>query len=190
VKQAIARARAVFFVNPHEADEERYAEHVISACEQTRTPLVFVGVHVDARWAWKRALLRASYGTLFPRYKRRFRIGERVFSAKTKTQLLLASPFYQNEAVFQDDILAGRYTQPLGDKGITQVDVRDIADAAATLLLDDSHPPGCYPLTGPEPVSGPEAAAIWAAALERSVEYVGHDPASWRDAIRRNLNGH
>ncbi|HSC88961.1 MAG TPA: NAD(P)H-binding protein [Polyangiaceae bacterium] len=196
VEHAVAGARAVFFVNPHEPNEERYAENVLSACERTRTPLVFLGVHADARWGWLRALLRAVYGTLFPRYRRRLRIGERVFSAATKTQLLLASPFFQNEEVFRADILKGRYTQPLGERGVTQVDVLDIAEVAATLLLDATrqdealHPRGCFPLTGPDAVSGPEAAAIWAEMLGRGVEYVGHDGEAWRAAIRQNLHGH
>jgi uncharacterized protein YbjT (DUF2867 family) len=190
VQRAVAASRAVFFVNPHEPEEEKYAEHVLAACERTQTRLVFLGVHVDARWGWLRALMRAAYGTLFPHYARRFRIGERVFSAATKTQLLLASAFFQNDEVFRADILDGRYTQPLGEKGVTQVDVRDIAEIAATLLLDPSHPAGCFPITGPEAVSGPEAAAIWADALGRSVEYAGQDREAWRSAIRTRLRGH
>ena len=190
VRDAVAASRAVFFVNPHEPDEEIYAEHVLAACERAGKPLVFLGVHVDARWGWTRALLRAAYGTLFPHYARRFRIGERVFTAATKTQLLLASAFFQNDEVFRADILDGRYTQPLGEKGVTQVDVRDIAEVAATLLLDPSHPAGCFPITGPEAVSGPQAAAIWAEALGRPVEYAGHHRDAWRNAIRTNLDGH
>lgn len=190
VRRAVERARAVFFVNPHEPDEELYAEHVLAACEHTQQHLVFLGVHIDAKWSWVRALLRTTFGTLFPHYKRRFRIGERVFGAATKTQLLCASAFYQNDDVFRADILAGRYTQPIGTRGVTQVDVRDIAEVAATLLLDPSHPAGCYPLTGPAAVSGPEAAAIWAEALGRPVEYAGHDRDAWRSAITTHLSGH
>lgn len=190
VHRAVARASAVFFVNPHEPEEETYAEHVLAACEQMQRRLVFLGVHVDARWRWLRGVLRATYGALFPHYKRRFRIGERVFSAGTKTQLLLASAFFQNDEVFQADIHNGHYTQPIGMKGVTQVDVRDIAEVAATLLLDPSHPAGCYPLTGPAAVSGPEAAAIWAEALGRPVEYTGHDQDAWRAAITTHLSGH
>ncbi|HVJ16782.1 MAG TPA: NAD(P)H-binding protein [Polyangiaceae bacterium] len=189
VQGAVGRAGAVFFVNPHEADEELYAENVLSACERAGVRLVFVGVHVDARWKWLRALLRALYGSLFPHYKPRFRIGERVFSAGTKTQLLLASPFYQNDEVFHPDVLEGRYTQPLGTKGITGVDVRDIGEIAAKLLVEEGHPAGCYPVTGPSPVSGPEAAAIWTEALGRPVTYAGHEPAMWTRAISTRLTG-
>ena len=189
VRRAVERASAVFFVNPHEKEEETYAEHVVAACEHAQVRLVYLGTHVDARWAWLRAVLRTTYGTLFPHYKRRFRIGERVFTAATKTQLLLASPFFQNEEVFQPDILAGRYTQPIGTRGLTQVDVRDIAEIAATLLLDPSHPAGCFPVTGPEAVSGPQAAATWAEALGRPVAYVGDDEAAWRLAITTQLSG-
>lgn len=189
VQRAVERASAVFFVNPHEPEEETYAEHVVAACEHAQVPLVYLGTHVDGRWAWLRALLRTTYGTLFPHYKRRFRIGERVRAAKTKTQLLLASPFFQNEEVFQPEILDGRYTQPIGTRGLTQVDVRDIAEVAATLLLDPTHPAGCFPITGPDAVSGPEAAAIWAEALGRPVEYAGNDEEAWRRAISTRLSG-
>lgn len=191
VQREVDRAGVVFLVNPHDPDEERYVENVVRACERAQVRLVYLGVHVHARWRWLRALLRATLGLLlFPHYARRFRAGERVLRARTKTQLVIASAFFQNDALFHQDILEGRYTQPLGARGVTQVDVRDIADAAATILLDPDLPRGCFCVTGPEAMSGPRAAAIWASALDRPVVYAGDDRSAWMRAIERHLDGH
>jgi uncharacterized protein YbjT (DUF2867 family) len=189
VATAVGRARAVLFINPHDPAEERYAQHVVAACERAQVRLVYLGVHLEAKWAWLRALMRAVFGAMLPHYKGRFRNGERVRSARTKTQLLLASTFFQNEEVFLDDILAGRYTQPLGDKGVTAVDARDIGEVAARVLLDESLPAGCFPISGAERISGPDAAQLWSEALGRPVVYAGDDRAAWQAAIDRNLTG-
>ena len=60
----------------HHPDEERYVENVVRACERAQVRLVYLGVHVHARWRWVRALLRATLGLLlFPHYARRLRAG-------------------------------------------------------------------------------------------------------------------
>lgn len=39
-------------------------------------------------------------------------------------------------------------------------------------------------------MSGPRAAAIWASALDRPVEYAGDDRGAWVHAIEGHLDGH
>src|SRR5262249_5319077 len=74
--------------------------------------------------------------------------------------------FFQNDGALEA-LRPGRglYPTPIGTAGIAAVDVRDIADAAAVSLTTGGHAGKTYNLVGPAPLSGPGAAAAWAAAL-------------------------
>ena len=66
----------------------------------------------------------------------------------------------------------GTVRSPSGDAAIPMIDTRDIAAAAAAVLIQDGHAGERYTLTGPEPVSWHEIARILSDLLGRSVEYV------------------
>jgi uncharacterized protein YbjT (DUF2867 family) len=53
------------------------------------------------------------------------------------------------------------YPNPLGPIGISAVDIRDIAEAAAIALTSDQHFGKTYNINGPAILSGPNAASIW-----------------------------
>lgn len=70
--------------------------------------------------------------------------------------------FFQNDALLKDVLMgAGLYPMPLGTPGISAVDVRDIAEAAAIALTTDGHFGKTYNLNGPSVLSGPTVASIW-----------------------------
>ena len=66
---------------------------------------------------------------------------------------------------------SGLYPNPIGKAGIAAVDVRDIADAAVVSLTTDGHTAKTYNLVGPDPLSGPSAAAICSVVLNKQVRY-------------------
>lgn len=66
------------------------------------------------------------------------------------------------------------------------IDVRDIADAAAAILLDPTqHSVRVYTLTGPEALSAGDIAGHLTAATGREIRYVPADEAVAADAMRR-----
>ena len=74
--------------------------------------------------------------------------------------------FIQNDATLKDALTkAGIYPMPLGQVGISAVDIRDIAEAAAIALTSDGHFGKTYNLNGPEVLSGPKMASIWSGLL-------------------------
>ena len=80
--------------------------------------------------------------------------------------------FFQNDAQLKAVLTgAGLYPSPIGKAGIAAVDVRDIADAAVVSLTTDGHTGKTYNLIGPDPLSGPSAAAIWSEVLNKQVRY-------------------
>ncbi|CAM3715930.1 SDR family oxidoreductase [Roseateles saccharophilus] len=87
--------------------------------------------------------------------------------------LLRPAGFMQNWVNFYAaQLKAGVYAAPHGTAGVSVVDVRDIAEAAATVLLDPAaHAGQAYTLTGGEALStGAQVAAI-AEAAGRAIRY-------------------
>ena len=102
--------------------------------------------------------------------------------------ILRPNYFFQNDAAFKEPLTgAGIYPVPLGTPGISAVDVRDIAEAAALVLTTDGHAGKTYTLVGPEPVSGPGTAALWGKLLGRPVQYGGEDMDKYEKQLRGML---
>lgn len=94
--------------------------------------------------------------------------------------ILRPSNYYQNDYWFKDAILQyGVYPQPIGDKGCSRVDVRDIAEAAAIALMAGDHAGETYNMVGPDAFTGTETAAIWSRVLDRPIAYGGNDLDAW-----------
>jgi uncharacterized protein YbjT (DUF2867 family) len=103
--------------------------------------------------------------------------------------ILRPSYFFQNDAMQKDPLQqAGLYVSPVGDVGVSMVDVRDIADAAVLELLrrdraDTALPRVTCELCGPDALTGASLAALWAETLGRDVRYAGND----LDAFENNV---
>ncbi len=93
--------------------------------------------------------------------------------------------FFQNDAQLKAPLtLAGIYPMPLGAVGISAVDIRDVAEAAAVALTSDGHQGRTYNLNGPDVLSGPEVASIWSSVLGREVRYPGEDLDGFEKQMR------
>ena len=93
--------------------------------------------------------------------------------------------FIQNDEMLKDAIQGGVYPMPLGERGISMVDVRDIAEAAAIALTTSGHEGKLYNLNGPDAISGPSAAQIWSELLGKPVHYPGADMDAFEEAARK-----
>jgi uncharacterized protein YbjT (DUF2867 family) len=94
--------------------------------------------------------------------------------------------FMQNDASLRDPLTkAGVYPMPLGPTGVSAVDVRDIAEAAAITLTSDGHEGKTYNLNGSEILSGPKVAAIWSDLLGKPIRYAGDDMDGFEEQMRQ-----
>jgi uncharacterized protein YbjT (DUF2867 family) len=94
--------------------------------------------------------------------------------------------FFQNDASLKDPLTkAGLYPMPLGPVGISAVDIRDIAEAAAIALTSDGHHSKTYNLNGPQVLSGPKVASIWSHLLRKDVHYGGDDMDAFEEQMRQ-----
>jgi uncharacterized protein YbjT (DUF2867 family) len=100
--------------------------------------------------------------------------------------ILRPNYFSQNDATLKEPLTkAGIYPMPLGDVGVSVVDVRDIAEAAAIVLTSGEHSGKTYNLNGPEVVSGPKAASIWGEVLGKKIQYTGHTMDAFEEQMRK-----
>lgn len=90
--------------------------------------------------------------------------------------IIRPNSFYQNDLWYKDSLLEnGIYPQPIGLRGMSRVDVRDIAAVAVLVLTTDGHEGKTYNVVGPEVQSGPNIAQSWSQALQKTVVYGGDD---------------
>jgi uncharacterized protein YbjT (DUF2867 family) len=96
--------------------------------------------------------------------------------------------FAQNDATLKDALTkAGIYPMPLGQVGISAVDIRDIAEAAAIALTSGRHFGKTYNLNGPEVLSGPMMASIWSGLLGKEIRYSGDDMDAFEEQMRQQV---
>jgi uncharacterized protein YbjT (DUF2867 family) len=94
--------------------------------------------------------------------------------------------FFQNDASLKSPLMgAGIYPMPLGTPGISAVDIRDIAEAAAIALTTEGHYGKTYNINGPEILSGAKAASIWSALLGKTIRYTGEDMDAFEEQMRK-----
>ncbi|HEX4740885.1 MAG TPA: NmrA family NAD(P)-binding protein [Caulobacteraceae bacterium] len=97
--------------------------------------------------------------------------------------------FMQNDLLMGDPLLKfGAYGAPIGSKGVSMVDIRDIGEAAAIELVRREQVPAplgreTYALVGPDSLTGEAIAAIWSEALGRPIHYGDDD----LDAVEQRL---
>src|ERR1700688_2099098 len=95
--------------------------------------------------------------------------------------------FYQNDVSLKDVLTkAGMYPMPIGTPGVSAVDTRDIAEAAAIALTRDGHLGKTYNLNGPEVLSGEKIASIWSELLGKEIRYPGENLDSFEEQMRQS----
>ena len=116
-----------------------------------------------------------------PHFTGKHAVERMIEQAHLPVTVLRPAYFIQNDARQKDALLKqGVYGMPVGDKGISMVDTRDIGAAAAKELLRrerSASPLGAevYDLVGPDALTGEGLAAIWSEVLGRPIRYGGND---------------
>ena len=105
--------------------------------------------------------------------------------------VLRPNHFFQNDMYAKSPLVRGGiYPEPLGEAGVSRIDVRDIADAAANALLAngtsdfDGH---VFELSGSQILRASDVAACWAAGLSKPVRAGDSDLDKWQQQMARFL---
>lgn len=169
VRRVFRDVDRVFLINTVSPTE--IYEGLLSVCAM-RLERVKRVVYVSVQDADKAAWL--------PHFGGKVGVEEAIKRSGIPFTILRPNNFYQNDNWFKDVLLQhGVYPQPIGSVGLSRVDVRDIAEAAAVALTTSGHEGETYDIVGPEVHTGETTAAAWARALGRPVVYGGDDLEAW-----------
>lgn len=169
VRRVFDDVDTVFLLNAVSPTESSEAHMAITAMRRAGVKHVtYLSVHDADKAAW------------LPHFGAKVGIEEGLKASGIPYTILRPNNFYQNDYWFKDVLLQyGVYPQPLGDAGVSRVDVLDIAEAAAIALTTPGHEGQTYNLIGPEEMTGTNTAAAWSRVLGRPITYAGDDLDAW-----------
>jgi uncharacterized protein YbjT (DUF2867 family) len=120
--------------------------------------------------------------TQIPHFASKIPIENAIKESGMAYTILRPNNFFQNDLLFGEAIVKyGVYPQPIGLVGLNRVDVRDIADAAVSSLLESGHEGQTYDLNGPDVLTGKNVAAAFGRHLGTEVNYGGDDLDAWSE---------
>ena len=130
----------------------------------------------------------AEKGRHIPHFSSKLAVEDALRDADVPYTILRPNNFFQNDLWSREALVDhGIYPQPIGDRGLSRVDVGDIADAAVRALTRPGHEGRTYTLVGPDVLTGEDCAGAWAAGLDREVRYAGDDLDAWAAQARQQL---
>jgi uncharacterized protein YbjT (DUF2867 family) len=174
VQAAVARASTLFLLNAVTPDELTQALLTFSVAREAGLKgVVYFSV------------FNSDLFTDVPHFTGKYAVERMIEDCDLPATILRPNYFMQNDLAMKDALLGRNvYPWPIGRKGISMVDTRDIADVAAVCLLKRENAPEPLPretidIAGPDALSGPAVAEIWSRALDREIRYSGDDLASF-----------
>lgn len=100
--------------------------------------------------------------------------------------ILRPNNFFQNDYWYQEALLRfSVYPQPLGNVGVSRVDVRDIAEAAAIALTNPAYDGLTCNLVGPQSLTTQDVATMWGSALGKPIGCGADNLDEWEASVRQ-----
>jgi uncharacterized protein YbjT (DUF2867 family) len=151
---------------------------------------VDAAVRADVRRVVLHSVHRVDDAPHIPHFASKIEILDSIRDSGIPWVTIEPNHYFQNDLMVVEAMQEMQvYPMPIGSRGLTRVDVRDIADATVNALLDDGHEGNRYPVVGPETLTGEDVAEVWAAALDCPVAYVGDDLDRWEAGVRDMMPG-
>jgi uncharacterized protein YbjT (DUF2867 family) len=172
-RAALEGVSTLFLLVPNVADELTQAMQALTVAKEAGVKgIVYLSVYKGDTYAD------------VPHFAGKNTVERMIAALDLPATVLRPAYFIQNDLHQKDPLLnAGIYGMPIGDKGISMVDIRDIGEAAARELLRRERaatpmPREVYALVGPDVLSGDDVAKIWSETLGRQIRYAGNDTTS------------
>jgi len=164
--QGVEAVVLITALSPREADEGRAVVEAARRAGVRR--LVFLSVHDVEKCPEA------------PHFRSKVAIQEAIEASGLAWTTVRPNNFFQNDHWLRQPLMEhGVYPAPIGEVGLSRVDVRDIAEAIAIAATESGHEGRRYPLVGPDVLDGPGTAAVWSRHLGREVRYGGNDLQAW-----------
>jgi uncharacterized protein YbjT (DUF2867 family) len=169
-------ADAVFLLAPVHPEETKLGINGVDAAKAAKVGrLVYMSVY------------GAESAPDVPHFIGKVPVEEAVKGSGLPWTILRPNCFFQNDEQLAPAIAQGYYPQPLGEVGVSGIDVGDIADAAVNALTGPGLEGQTVPLSGLDILTGPSIAATYAKHLGREVRYGGDDLVAWADRMAEHL---
>jgi len=170
MRAALKDVSTLFLLAPNAPDELTQALQTLSLARDANVKgIVYLSVFKGAEYVD------------VPHFTGKHTVERMIESLDLPVTVLRPAYFMQNDIRQKEPLLAhGVYGMPIGAKGISMVDVRDIGDAAARELLRREQSAGplprvVYDLVGPDVINAQTVTKIWGDALGRAINYAGDD---------------
>jgi uncharacterized protein YbjT (DUF2867 family) len=170
VRAALQGVSTLFLLVPNVADELTQAMLTLSVAREAGVKgIVYLSVFGGEAYAD------------VPHFAGKYTVERMIEALDIPATVLRPAYFIQNDLRQKEVLLkAGAYGAPIGAKGVSMVDIRDIGEAAAIELLRREQSPTpldreTYALVGPDGLTGEAIAKIWSEALGRGIRYGGDD---------------
>jgi uncharacterized protein YbjT (DUF2867 family) len=182
VRAALDGVSTLFLLVPNVADELTQAMLALTAAREARVKgIVYLSV-----------LKGEAYADV-PHFAGKYTVERMIEALDLPATILRPAYFIQNDVRLKDPLLKfGVYGMPIGAKGISMVDTRDIGEAAANELVRREQsatplPRETYTLAGPDALTGEGIAAIWSNALSRAIRYGGDDLIAMEQRLKSTI---
>jgi uncharacterized protein YbjT (DUF2867 family) len=178
LRAAMTDVSTLFLLAPNAPDELTQALQAMNVAREAGVKgMVYLSV------------FKAEEYTDVPHFTSKFAVERMIAQFDLPATILRPAYFIQNDVRQKDPLKQGVYGMPIGAKGISMVDVRDIGDAAARELLRRERASGALPretyaLVGPDVVTADWVAATWSEVLKRPVRYAGDDLATLESRLK------
>ena len=179
VRAALDGVSTLFLLAPNAPDELTQAMLTLNAARDADVKgIVYLSVFKGEAYAD------------VPHFASKMTVERMIGAHDLPVTVLRPAYFIQNDMRQKDALLKGGvYGMPVGAKGISMVDVRDIGEAAAKELLrreqaSAPQPREVYELAGSDALTGDTLAALWSDVLDRPVRYAGNDLESLEQRLK------
>lgn len=170
VRAALEGVSTLFLLAPNVADELTQAMLTLTVAREAGIKgIVYLSVFGGEAYAD------------VPHFAGKYTAERMIEALDLPVTVLRPAYFIQNDLRQKDGLLtAGVYSSPIGAKGVSMVDIRDIGEAAAIELNrreQAATPLGreTYALVGLNGLAGDDIASIWSEVLNRAIRYGGDD---------------
>jgi NAD(P)H dehydrogenase (quinone) len=172
---AVASVQAIYHICPNVSrDEVAYARAVVAAAK----------THGVKRFVYH-SVLHPQIEAM-PHHWAKMHTEEMLFASGFDLTILQPTAYMQNilgawRGIIADGVF--RIPYPVETR-LSLVDLEDVAEAAALVLVQGRHAGASYELVGTEPLSQVEVAAAIGAALKRDVRAEAESVAAWESRAR------
>lgn len=156
-------------------NEARYGINALYAAQKAGVKKI---VYISSMMPWNSRHL--------PLFRNKVRIEEVLRGLTLPYTILRPNFFFQNLLNFETEIMEkGIYPFPIGHHGVSQVDLRDVAEAAFNALTLADHDWKEYSICGPEVLSCDDVSAILSDVMGRKIVSCANDMRIWKSVTEK-----